>query len=577
MNEQKLWGQLWNWLEGQYTRLLFLSLVILANVIVSVAAPISLKYSLDLIPTESSIIYAIIFGILLLLKFFVDMNQTYLVAQINSTFIHKLRKDVFRKVLKNKKEFFDKSISGRLVSRVVNDSNELMNSAEQLSNSFSQLFVLLGVLVTMLYFDLQLTFASVIVAPFLFIAVVSMRKFQRRISRQWREKIASVNANFGEVIGSLSVSKSFGREMENVERFQDINEQTYRAAKIRGMAIFAVGPIQDLLKNIGIITLLLVASQINNLSINLLYLFVLFQGYFYTPITTIARSYNRFQTSFAAVERLLEVMADTNTSEDSGGDISATEIRGALEFRNIDFYYTEGEQVLHSINFSVEEGTTTALVGHTGAGKSTIAILLMGFYKQQKGQLLIDGIPFDDYNLYSLRRQIAYVSQDVFLFSGTLLENLAMGRPEVTEKEVRKALDAVQATEFLNTLPHGLQTIIEEGGKNLSRGQKQMIALARALISDPKILILDKFTSSLDLYTEAMIQEGIATLIKGRSSIVIAHRLTTILHSNQILVLENGRIVERGTHEMLIEHRGKYSELFNTYFSFQLSDLVLKS
>ncbi len=575
MSEQRLWHQLWTWLDGQHYRLFLLSFVILCNVVVSVAAPVVLKFSLDLVPGGPAVLVAALFGLLLVSKFLVDLAQSYLVAVINSEFIHRLRTDVFRKVLANQMSFFDRSISGKLVSRVVNDSNELISSAEQMSNAFSQFFVLIGIVVTMVVFDPGLTLAATAVAPLLFVAVVAMRKFQRRVSKRWREKIAAVNANFGEVIGSISVSKSFGREEENLVRFHQINEETYQASKIRGLAIFAVGPIQDFLKNAGIVILLVVATSLD-VSVTLLYLFILLQSYFFNPITQIARSYNQFQTSFAAVERLLEIMADSSTVEQSSGGLDG-EIKGKVEFRGLNFSYDGENPVLTGIDLTVEEGSTTALVGHTGAGKSTIVSLIMGFYTHGSGELLIDGHRISEYDLRALRRQIAYVSQDIFLFSGTLLDNLRMGRPDATEEEVMEALDAVQATEFLRSLPKGLHTHVQEEGSNLSRGQRQMISLARALISDPRILILDEFTSSLDLYTEAKIQEGIRTLVSGRTSIVIAHRLTTILHSDQIVVMEGGRITESGTHPELMERGGRYSELFSTYFSFQVSDLRIKA
>lgn len=582
IKEKNLWKQLWTWLQEEKRMLFLLSIVIVLNVAFAVIGPLMLKNALDQLDLTQietdALFFTSIYALMLILIFFSDMGQSMVVAAVNSRFINKLRVDAFTKILNNNITFFDKTVSGRLVSRVVNDSNELTNSAERLSHSFAQLFVFLGVLVTMFVYDFKLTLASTIVVPVLLFAVIMMRKFQRRISLNWRAKIAIVNANFGEIMSSISISKSFGRENENFVRFTEMNEQTYHASKIRAMGIFAVGPIQDFLKHLGIILLLFVATTIDNLSISLLYLFILLQGYLYTPISHIARAYNQFQTSFAALERLLEIMANDETQEDMNTEgLMANEIQGEINFQNIFFSYVSDELVLDNLNLNIEAGSTVALVGHTGAGKSTIVALLMRFYGGYAGDILIDGKRIEDYQLKSLRKNISYVAQDVFLFSGTILDNMKIAKPDATIDEIKRALDAVQATEFLETLPKGLHTELTEEGKNLSQGQKQMIALARALLADPKILILDEFTASLDLYTEAKIQEGIAALIKNRTSIVIAHRLTTILNSDKIIVLKNGKTIEEGIHDELMRREGEYAGLFEKYFSFQLSDLKLKN
>lgn len=581
IREKNLWQQLWMWVRDDRYLLFGLSVVIILNVVIAVAGPLLLKYALDLYAISAQqqqiLFYTSLYAFMLVLTFFTEMTQSIIVAQVNSRFIHELRKDAFEKILNNNISFFDQAISGSLVSRVVNDSNELTNSAERLSHAFAQFFVFLGVLVTMFIYNIVLTLASTIIVPVLFFAVIAMRKFQRRISLRWRKKIAIVNANFGEVMSSMSISKSFGREQENFNKFLELNEATYQASKIRGMAVFAVGPIQDFLKNLGIIILLYVATQMNTLSISLLYLFILLQNYMYNPIAQIARSYNQFQSSFAALERLMEIMSNDHYQEliDANG-LSADYIQGSIEFDHVNFSYIPDEPVLKDLSFQIPAGKTVSIVGKTGAGKSTVVALLMQFYGGYSGNLRIDMQNISDYNLRSLRNNIAYVAQDVFLFSGSILDNLLLAKPTATLEEIYQTLDAVQATEFLTTLPNGIFTQLQEEGANLSQGQKQMIALARALLINPKILILDEFTASLDLYTEAKIQEGIAALIKNRTSIVIAHRLTTILNSDEILVLDKGILLEAGTHDELMVLQGTYAQLFDKYFSFQLSDLKIK-
>ncbi|MCH8906071.1 MAG: ABC transporter ATP-binding protein [Candidatus Heimdallarchaeota archaeon] len=579
-SDQKLFSQIWIWLR-QDKRLIYLLVgVMLLNVMFAIFGPILLQRSVETIIEEDDDTgrYTLYLGLgysaSLFVIFLIQMIQAIIVAKVNSRFIHRIRTNSFQKIIENKVSFFDNSEVGRLVSRITNDTTELADSGNRFAEAFSQIIIFVGVLAVMLYFNFWLTVAATFVIPFLFIGVFSLRKMQRGIALRWRKNLATVNTRFSEVMSSIAISKTFGREQENKNLFQIINEETYQSAKRRGQIIFANGPISDFLRTFGLVSLLYVASiQVTRgESIAIIYLFILLQAFLYNPVTNIARNYSQFQSSFAALERLIQIMADKNTSEYRGQGLSADNIKGEIEFSNVDFSYGN-DPILKNISFKIRAGSRVALVGHSGAGKTTIASILMRFYEIERGEILIDGERIQNYDLFEWRKNIGYVSQDVRLLGNTIRENFMFAKPTATEEEIYEALNRVQALEFLENLKEGLDTKIHDGGSNLSQGQKQMLSLARALLVDPKILILDEFSSSLDLYTESKIQNALEEIMKDRTSIVIAHRLTTILKSDKIMVLENGELKEEGTHSELIQSNGKYAEIYAKYFSFQLAGL----
>ncbi|MDH5647865.1 MAG: ATP-binding cassette domain-containing protein, partial [Candidatus Heimdallarchaeota archaeon] len=278
--------------------------------------------------------------------------------------------------------------------------------------------------------------------------------------------------------------------------------------------------------------------------------------------------------SLAALERILSIMSNESNREDHSGVVDGSNIEGNIRFNNVSFSYNETTEVLSNISFNLGVGETLALVGHTGAGKSTIVSLLIRFYDVNYGEILIDNTNINDFYLPSLRSSIGYVAQNTFIFKGTIRQNLKVARLDASDEEIWNAIDVVQAREFIENLPGNLNYEIQEEGTNISQGQRQMISLARVILADPRIIILDEFTSSLDLYTEAKIQNAISVVLKNRTSIVIAHRLTTIINADKILVLANGRIIEEGTHHQLITKNGIYSDIFNKYFEFQLKGLT---
>jgi ATP-binding cassette, subfamily B, multidrug efflux pump len=378
-------------------------------------------------------------------------------------------------------------------------------------------------------------------------------------------------------MSKISISKAFNREDENLLRFNTINEATFRASVKRGFAIFLFWPITDLLQHALLLSIIAVGTwQVERgLALTTFIMFIILIGYFYWPMINVASNYHQFQIAAASIERIANVSEDTKIWESSTGTLSADDIQGNIQFSDVCFSYDGTTEVLNDISFSIRPGERVALVGHTGAGKSTIASLMVRFYDITKGSITVDGVDLKEYDLESLRNNISLVSQRVLLFKGTVKENLQVANSDATEEDMWEVLDQVQAREFIELLPNGLDSIIEENGKNLSVGQKQMISFARALLSDPKIIILDEATSAMDLYTETKIQDAIDTLLSSRTSISIAHRLTTILKSDKIIVLEDGKIVQMGTHQELVE-QGQYGEMYKLYLSTQSAKYLEK-
>jgi len=378
---------------------------------------------------------------------------------------------------------------------------------------------------------------------------------------------------------SIAISKSFAREEENIKKFSILNEETYISSIKRGFAIFIIGPINDFFRHILLILILTVGtieSFNGNLDVATFYLFIFLMDYYYYPLLSLARNYSRFQSLFVNLERLLNVSENSEIKEINKSLKIAEKLQGEVEFKNVNFSYVENIPVLKNISFHIKPGQRVALVGHTGSGKSTIAALIPKFYIINNGKILIDGVNIQNYELNSLRSVIGLVSQRVLLFKGSIRENMLIGSENASDEDIWGALDAVQARAFIELLPHSLDFMVTEGGKNLSVGQRQMISYARVLLGNPDIIILDEATSAVDLYTESKIQDSTELLLKGRTSIVIAHRLTTILNSDFIIVLEDGEIKQIGTHKDLMEQEGLYQNMYQLYFKTQSAKYLEK-
>ncbi len=497
--------------------------------------------------------------------------SNYGMAVISQRTLKDLREDIFSQVQRLSLRYFDTHDAGDLMSRLVNDTDTIN---QFLSNGLNRIFIdvvsLLGIVVVMLRLQVSLALASFTVIPFMAIMTVIFSRRARAAYRRTREKIGAVSAELEENIAGVREVQAFARERENRQRFAELNAAN-RDANIGAQAITAAFmPAVDILSAVA---MGLVAGYGGYLavqghaSVGLIAAFLAYVQRFFMPIRAISQLYTSAQSALAGAERIFDLLDERLEIVDAPDAIEMPSIAGHVVFDHVRFGYKPDEEVLHDVSLEALPGQTVALVGPTGAGKTSIANLLMRFYDVWDGAVRIDGIDVRQARQASLRRQMGIVLQDTFLFSGTVADNIRYGRLEATDAEVEAAARLVNAHDFIARLPDGYQTQVQERGANFSQGQRQLIAFARAVLADPRILILDEATASVDTRTEVLIQQALSRLLRGRTSFVIAHRLSTIRNADQVLMIQDGRIVERGTHDELLAKRGAYFALYSKQFA----------
>lgn len=553
--------------------LVVLGLVLVASAS-SALAPFLIGHAIDQYIARGDAAGLTMIMLLLLLAYVVGMAaraaQQYLMGWVGQQSLRNLRTSIFRAIQRQSLRFFDKHEAGDLMSRLVNDV-EVINSllSQGLAQTIGGIFGLVAVVFAMLLLSLPLAVASFIVLPAMFFTTSFFSGWARRAYRKTRETIGDVSANLQEDIAGVRVAQAFNRTDLNVARFA-VRNAANRDANIGAMAVTsAFQPAMDVLSAVatGIVAgfggYLAVQGVV---SVGVVVAFLGYVQQFFFPIQQLGQFWTQAQSAMAAAERIFDLIDAPIDLKDRPGAGELGPIEGRVEFQDVHFAYEPGHPVLAGVSFVAEPGQTIALVGTTGAGKTTIANLIARFYEVDKGRVLVDGVDLRDVTAASLRRQMGIVPQNSFLFAGTVADNIRYGRLEATDEEVEAAARAVNAHDFITKLPQGYQTPLGERGGGLSQGQRQLIAFARAILADPRILILDEATSSVDTRTEALIQEALKTLLRGRTSFVIAHRLSTVRNADQVLVIEGGRIVERGTHRELLARGGAYAELYRRQF-----------
>ncbi|MHA2169872.1 MAG: ABC transporter ATP-binding protein [Candidatus Kariarchaeaceae archaeon] len=490
-------------------------------------------------------------------------------------FLEDLRMDVFDKLQEQDMSFYDKYLSGNLNSRISNDTLDFGNTTILLTDTVGNLLISLLTFGILFWLNPVLALITILGIPVLFLLMFSLRKLARRISRAYRISISNVNSSMVEAIEGIQVCKSYGQEITVSKKFKNTNEEYFRNAFRLTAVTHVWRSVLDSITAIILVTIIFLGEQqivqgVADTAVILIY--ILYVQRFFQPIMVLATFFPELSAGMAAYERILEIIDSEPNIQQNAISAQVETIRGEIEFKDVDFFYRAGEYVLKDFNLKIKNGEKLAIVGHTGAGKSSLVKLLARFYEFQSGTINIDGHNIRNLKLESYRKNVGIVLQDVFLFSGTIEENIRYGNRDATKEELLKAIEAVHLGELIEYLPNGLQTQVGERGRGLSAGQRQIISFACALISNPSILILDEATSSVDAYTEAIIQEALDTLLTGRTSIIIAHRLSTILKTDRIIVMEKGKIIEEGTHQSLITKNGKYGTLYNQYYEHQSLD-----
>lgn len=541
---------------------------------VSPAIPLLIRYTLDHYVSADKIQELIqMFGYMIAVLFLqtgLQFSTSYLAGFLGQTVIRDIRVQLYAKIVHLKLSFFDATPIGRLVTRTVSDIETLNDVfSEGLASIAGDLLQLFLVIAVMFYTDWRLTLVILATVPFMIFSTYVFKEYIKKSFNEVRLAVANLNSFVQEHISGMFIVQLFHAEKREMQKFNQINEE-HRDANIRGILAYSLYfPVADVIAAVGSGLVVWLASTYilkEEISVGTLTAFIMFINLFYRPIRMLADRFNTLQMGIVSTERILTLL-DSEEYIQNNGTVLADQVRGHIEFQKVWFAYLENEWVVKEVSFEVKPGKTVAIVGATGAGKSSIIGLLGRMYDCQQGLIQIDGVSLPDYEIGSLRKHIAVVLQDVFLFSSSIAYNIHLGDTTISQEKIEEAAKMVGVHDFIMTLPGGYGYEVMERGATLSVGQRQLISFVRALVHDPKIIVLDEATSSVDSESEGLIQSAISTLMKGRTSVVIAHRLSTIRNADQILVMDKGEIKERGSHDDLLKINGLYSALYHLQFS----------
>ncbi|MDZ4718841.1 MAG: ABC transporter ATP-binding protein [Roseiflexaceae bacterium] len=553
---------------------------VLAIALLDTGLPIIISRALDSIQQDSStgqiLIIALMLTGLASLSWVFSATRQIFAARAVADVVLRLREDAFDAILRRDMSFYDQFASGKIVSRVTSDTQTFSQTMTLTMDLLSRLLLVVLLLVYLFIVSWKLTLVLVVLAPFIIAAALGFRIMARSTITNSRRINATVNAHVQETVSGIGVAKTFRQEPAIYAEFVEVNKQSQRINLHTRYVFSSIFPILNILAGIGTSALVyfgVLQVRAGDLTPGTWYLFIQGLFLFWFPLTSIASFWSQFQLGLAAGERVFGLIDDEPRVVQTAKK-KLPDIRGDIRFESVDFAYNQGQPVLEQFSLHIHSGETLALVGHTGSGKSSIAKLIARFYEFQGGTILIDGVDIRELDLASYRSRLGMVTQTPFLFDGTVRENIRYGRPDASDAEVQAVAQQVGGGDWITGLPQGLNSQVGERGASLSMGQRQLVALARVLLQNPAIVIMDEATASVDPLTEALIQEGLDLVLKGRTSIVIAHRLSTIRHSNRIIVLRKGTIIEQGNHDQLMLRGGHYAELYNTYFRHQSLEYI---
>lgn len=564
-----------SYLKEHKTKLIIISFSIIVYTLTKLIGPFLMGYIIDnyiTIPNVDGLLrWVIILFCVYAISSLAGWFQNYVNADVAAQTVNKIRTDLFNKIETLSLRFFDSTPHGELLSRFTNDID---NIGITLSNSMieltSNLIQLVGVLIFMLVLNVKLALITLIATPFLAIIVTFLIKRTRRLYGEQQGKLGDLNAYIEEEISGLKVVKAYGLENEVVRRFHEKNKSFKDTAIKAQFTSYLMIPLMNGLSNVTLVLIIVAGSMLTlkgDASIGLIVTFINFARLFFQPINQMSNLYNQLGLAFTGAERVMDILKEEPDIKNTPNAKEIDVLNGYVNMKDVSFSYNDEKTILKRINIEAFKGEKIAIVGPTGSGKTTIINLLNRFYDTKEGEIYFDDLKIKDINFYSLRKRIGIVLQNTILFSGTIKENLLFGKEDATDDEIEIACIKANIHDYIISLPKGYDTEITSDSNVFSKGQKQLLSIARTILSNPDILILDEATSNVDMITEQKLQEAMNTMMEGRTSFVIAHRLKTIINSDKIVVIKDGKVVEEGTHKDLLSLKGFYNELYQNQFS----------